>query len=160
MKLNQKQSVLPRLLALVFALALLLTLAITPVAAAKGDFTEWAYDPAARTLTATFPNGKTETYLRVEDHIHLRYDPAYDYEYRNTAVIDGYAYDVYAAEERGDVLAAVNAAGEWVFFATEKEMKKVAKTGAVGIKIDFVPPCDSKWGLRRGSRNTRYRAFA
>jgi hypothetical protein len=125
MKLNQKQSVLPRLLALVFVLALLLTLAVTPVAAAKGDFTEWVYDAAARTLTATFPNGKTETYLRVEDHIHLRYDPAYDYEYRNTAVIDGYAYDVYAAEEGGDVLAAVNAAGEWVFFATEKEMKKV-----------------------------------
>lgn len=125
MKLNQKQSVLPRLLALVFALALLLATAVTPVAAAKGDFTEWTYDAAARTLTATFPNGKTETYLRVEDHIHLRYDPAYDYEYRNTAVIDGYAYDVYAAEEGGDVLAAVNAAGEWVFFATEKEMKKV-----------------------------------
>ena len=125
MKLNQKYSVLPRLLALVFALALLLALAVTPVAAAKGDFTEWAYDPAARTLTATFPNGKTETYLRVEDSSHLRYDPAYDFEYRNTAVIDGYAYDVYAAEEGGDVLAAVNAAGEWVFFATEKEMKKV-----------------------------------
>ena len=125
MKLNMKQSVLPRLLALVFALALLLTLAVTPVAAAKGDFTEWAYDPAARTLTSTFPNGKTETYLRVEDSIHLRYDPAYDFEYRNTAVIDGYAYDVYAAEEGGDVLAAVNAAGEWVFFATEEEMKKV-----------------------------------
>lgn len=125
MKLNQKQSVLPRLLALVFALALLLALAVTPVAAAKGDFTEWTYDAAARTLTATFPDGDTEVYYRVEDSIHLRYDPAYDYEYRNTAVIDGYAYDVYAAEEGGDVLAAVNAAGEWVFFATEKEMKKV-----------------------------------
>ena len=125
MKLNQKQSVLPRLLALVFALALLLATAVTPVAAAKGDFTEWTYDAAARTLTATFPNGKTETYLRVEDSIHLRYDPAYDFEYRNTANIDGHRYDVYAAEEGGDVLAAVNAAGEWVFFATEKEMKKV-----------------------------------
>lgn len=125
MKHNMKYSVLPRLLALVFALALLLASAVTPVAAAKGDFTEWTYDAAARTLTATFPNGKSETYLRVEDSIHLRYDPAYDFEYRNTAVIDGYAYDVYAAEEGGDVLAAVNAAGEWVFFATEKEMKKV-----------------------------------
>ena len=125
MKLNMKYSVLPRLLALVFALALLLAAAVTPVAAAKGDFTEWTYDAAARTLTATFPNGKSETYLRVEDSIHLRYDPAYDFEYRNTAVIDGYAYDVYAAEEGGDVLAAVNAAGEWVFFATEEEMKKV-----------------------------------
>ena len=59
MKLNQKYSVLPRLLALVFALALLLALAVTPVAAAKGDFTEWAYDAAARTLTATFPDGDT-----------------------------------------------------------------------------------------------------
>lgn len=125
MKHNMKYSVLPRLLALVFALALLLATAVTPVAAAKGDFTEWTYDAAARTLTATFPNGKTETYLRVEDSIHLRYDPAYDFEYRNTATIDGYAYDVYAAEEGGDVLAAVNAAGEWVFFATEEEMKKV-----------------------------------
>lgn len=125
MKHNMKYSVLPRLLALVFALALLLTTAVTPVAAAKGDFTEWTYDAAARTLTATFPNGKTETYLRVEDSIHLRYDPAYDFEYRNTANIDGHRYDVYAAEEGGDVLAAVNAAGEWVFFATEEEMKKV-----------------------------------
>ncbi|MBO5510626.1 MAG: hypothetical protein J6B24_02730 [Clostridia bacterium] len=125
MKLNMKYSVLPRLLALVFALALLLATAVTPVAAAKGDFTEWTYDAAARTLTATFPNGKTETYLRVEDSIHLRYDPAYDFEYRNTANIDGHRYDVYAAEEGGDVLAAVNAAGEWVFFATEEEMKKV-----------------------------------
>ena len=125
MKLNMKYSVLPRLLALVFALALLLATAVTPVAAAKGDFTEWTYDAAARTLTATFPNGKTETYLRVEDSIHLRYDPAYDFEYRNTANIDGHRYDVYAAEEGGDVLAAVNAAGEWVFFATEEEMKEV-----------------------------------
>lgn len=125
MKLNMKYSVLPRLLALVFALALLLATAVTPVAAAKGDFTEWTYDAAARTLTATFPNGKTETYLRVEDSIHLRYDPAYDFEYRNTANIDGHRYDVYAAEEGGDVLAAVNAAGEWIFFATEEEMKKV-----------------------------------
>ena len=125
MKHNMKYSVLPRLLALVFALALLLATAVTPVAAAKGDFTEWTYDAAARTLTATFPGGKTETYLRVEDSIHLRYDPAYDFEYRNTANIDGHRYDVYAAEEGGDVLAAVNAAGEWVFFATEKEMKKV-----------------------------------
>lgn len=125
MKLNMKYSVLPRLLALVFALALLLATAVTPVAAAKGDFTEWTYDAAARTLTATFPNGKTETYLRVETSIHLRYDPAYDFEYRNTANIDGHRYDVYAAEEGGDVLAAVNAAGEWVFFATEEEMKKV-----------------------------------
>lgn len=125
MKHNMKYSVLPRLLALVFALALLLTTAVTPVAAAKGDFTEWTYDAAARTLTATFPNGKTETYLRMEASIHLRYDPAYDFEYRNTATIDGHAYDVYAAEEGGDVLAAVNAAGEWIFFATEEEMKKV-----------------------------------
>ena len=125
MKLNMKYSVLPRLLALVFALALLLATSATPVAAAKGDFTEWTYDAAARTLTATFPGGKTETYLRVEDSIHLRYDPAYDYEYRNTVSIDGHRYDVYAAEEGGDVLAAVNAAGEWIFFATEEEMKKV-----------------------------------
>lgn len=125
MKHNMKYSVLPRLLALVFALALLLATAVTPVAAAKGDFTEWTYDAAARTLTATFPGGKTETYLRVEDSIHLRYDPAYDFEYRNTANIDGHRYDVYAAEEGGDVLAAVNAAGEWVFFATAEEMKKV-----------------------------------
>ena len=125
MKHNMKYSVLPRLLALVFALALLLATAVTPVAAAKGDFTEWTYDAAARTLTATFPGGKTETYLRVGDSIHLRYDPAYDFEYRNTANIDGHRYDVYAAEEGGDVLAAVNAAGEWVFFATAEEMKKV-----------------------------------
>ena len=125
MKLNQKQSVLPRLLALVFALALLLALAVTPVAAAKGDFTEWVYDAAARTLTATFPDGDTEVYYRVEDSIHLRYDPAYAFEYRNTVHIDGHRYDIYAAEEGGDVLAAVNAAGEWVFFATEEEMKKV-----------------------------------
>ena len=125
MKHNMKYSVLPRLLALVFALALLLATAVTPVAAAKGGFTEWTYDAASRTLTATFPNGKTETYLRVEDSIYLRYDPAYDFEYRNTANIDGHAYDVYAAEEGGDVLAAVNAAGEWVFFATAEEMKKV-----------------------------------
>lgn len=125
MKLNQKQSVLPRLLTLVFALALLLTLAVTPVAAAKGDFTEWAYDAATRTLTATFPDGDTETYYRVEDTIQLRYDPAYAFEYRNTVSIDGHRYDIYAAEEGGDVLAALNAAGEWIFFATEDEMKTV-----------------------------------
>ena len=125
MKMNQKYSVLPRLLALVFALALLLALAVTPVAAAKGDFTEWVYDAAARTLTATFPDGSTEVYCRVEDTIQLRYDPAYAFEYRNTVSIDGHRYDIYAAEEGGDVLAALNAAGEWIFFATEEEMKAV-----------------------------------
>ncbi len=124
MKLNMRYSVLPRMLALVFAFVLLLTAAVIP-AAAKDNYTEWDYDAATKTLTATFPNGKTEVYYRVEDSIHLRYDPAYDYEYRNTATIDGHTYNVYNAEERGDVLAAVNAAGEWVFFATEKRMKKV-----------------------------------
>jgi YD repeat-containing protein len=94
MKHNMKYSVLPRLLALVFALALLLALAVTPVAAAKGDFTEWVYDAAARTLTATFPDGDTEVYYRVEDTIQLRYDPAYAFEYRNTVSIDGHRYDI------------------------------------------------------------------
>lgn len=124
MKLNMRYSILPRMLALVFAFVLLLTAAVIP-AAAKGSYTEWDYDAATKTLTATFPNGQTEVYYRVEDSIHLRYDPAYDYEYRNTATIDGHTYNVYNAEERGDVLAAVNAAGGCVFFVTEKRMKKV-----------------------------------
>ena len=118
MKMNQKYSVLPRLLALVFALALLLALAVTPVAAAKGDFTEWTYDAAARTLTATFTGGKTETYLRVEDSIHLRYDPDYSYKYYHSVRIDGSSYEIFARGEGGNMLALLGFNEDWLFFVT------------------------------------------
>lgn len=121
MKLNMKYSVLPRLLALVFALALLLATAVTPVAAAKGDFTEWTYDASAKTLTAAFPNGDTEVYVRLEGSPHLRFDPDCSFLYEKSVVIDRITYSVYAAKERGDSLALVDhREGNCLIFVTKE----------------------------------------
>ena len=140
MKLNVKYDVLPRLLALVFALALLLTAAVTPVAAANNDYTKWEYDVAARTLTATFPDGDTEVYYRVEESIHLRYDPDYAFEYRNTAIVDGNGYKVYAAEEGGESLAVLDNDGNGFFFVTAERKKEIdsifeGKKGSVSLSF-------------------------
>lgn len=123
MKLNNRIRV-PALLTLALVWILLLTTAILPVSA-KEKTTTWNYDVTSRTLTATFPDGTTTVYYRVESTPHLRTDPLYSYRYQNTAIIDGNGYTIYSSEWNRDILAAGNGENEWIFFATAERLPEV-----------------------------------
>ncbi|MBQ7910099.1 MAG: hypothetical protein IJ363_04875, partial [Clostridia bacterium] len=126
MKKLMKYAILPRALILLLALVLAVTASVLPAAAATEKvYTEWVYDEASKTLTATFPDGDTEVYYRVEDDSRLRYDPDYRYKYYNSISINGSSYKIYAAEEEGDTLALLGFNEDWIFFVTEKQMKEV-----------------------------------
>lgn len=142
MKLNMKKCVLPRLVALAFTLVLLLTATVTPVAA-QSSFTDWVYNAATETLTATFPDGDTETYYRVEDSTHLRRDPNYAYKYLRKVCIELIDYEIYAAEERGESLALQDREGNWLFFVTKERKEELdsifeGKKGSVSLSF-FLP---------------------
>ncbi|MBP3572001.1 MAG: hypothetical protein J6M42_08600 [Clostridia bacterium] len=126
MKKLMKYAMLPRALVLLLALTLAVTASVLPAAAAADKvYTEWVYDEATKTLTATFPDGDTEVYYRVEDSIHLRYDPDYSYKYYRSVRIDGSSYEIFARGEEGDTLALLGFHEDWLFFVTEKEMDQV-----------------------------------
>ncbi len=125
MKHNIKYNVLPRLFSLVFAFLLLLTAAVTPVSAAQGAYTEWEYDASTQTLNATFPNGDTEVYIRLDGSPHLRFDPDCGFLYNKLVVIDRVTYSVYAAEERGDSLALVDKEGNCLIFVTKERRNEL-----------------------------------
>jgi hypothetical protein len=121
-----KYAILPRALVLLLALTLAVTASVLPAAAAAEKvYTEWVYDEASKTLTATFPDGDTEVYYRVENDSRLRYDPDYRYKYYNSVSINGSSYKIYAAEEEGDTLALLGFNEDWIFFVTEEQMKEV-----------------------------------
>lgn len=119
MKHNMKYGVLPRLLALLFAVTLLLTAAITPAAASGKTYTEWFYDDAAETLTAIFPDGEEAVYLRYEGDPCLRYVPDFRFKYHDTVTVGGTEYAVYAAGEGCESLALESEDGEVLFFLTK-----------------------------------------
>lgn len=126
MKKLMKYAILPRALVLLLALTLAVTASVLPAAAATEKvYTEWAYDEATKTLTATFPDGDTEVYYRVEDSIHLRYDPDYSYVFHNSVRIGDIPHDVYAMGKGGDTLALSDTGENWLFFVTEEQMKEV-----------------------------------
>ena len=126
MKKLMKYAILPRALVLLLALVLAVTASVLPAAAAADKvYTEWVYDEATKTLTATFPDGDTEVYYRVEDSIHLRYDPDYSYKYYRSVRIDGSSYEIFARGEEGDTLALLGFHEDWLFFVTEKEMDQI-----------------------------------
>ena len=126
MKKLMKYAMLPRALVLLLALTLAVTASVLPAAAAAEKvYTEWVYDEASKTLTATFPDGDTEVYYRVEDSIHLRYDPDYSYKYYHSVRIDGSSYEIFARGEGGNMLALLGFNEDWLFFVTEKEMDTV-----------------------------------
>ena len=126
MKKLMKYAILPRALVLLLALTLAVTASVLPAAAATEKvYTEWAYDEATKTLTATFPDGDTEVYYRVEDSIHLRCDPDYSYVFHNSVRIGGIPHDVYAMGKGGDTLALSDTGENWLFFVTEEQMKEV-----------------------------------
>ena len=126
MKKLMKYAILPRALVLLLALTLAVTASVLPAAAAAEKvYTEWVYDESAETLTATFPDGDTEVYYRVEDSIHLRHDPEYSYVFHNSVRIGGIPYDVYAMGKGGDTLALSDTGENWLFFVTEEQMKEV-----------------------------------
>ena len=126
MKKLMKYAILPRALVLLLALTLAVTASVLPAAAAAEKvYTEWVYDEATKTLTATFPDGDTEVYYRVEDSIHLRYDPDYSYVFHNSVRIGGIPHDVYAMGKGGDTLALSDTGENWLFFVTEEQMKEV-----------------------------------
>jgi hypothetical protein len=121
-----KYAILPRALVLLLALTLAVTASVLPAAAAAENvYTEWVYDEATKTLTATFPDGDTEVYYRVEDSIHLRHDPEYSYVFHNSVRIGGIPHDVYAMGKGGDTLALSDTGENWLFFVTEEQMKEV-----------------------------------
>ncbi len=126
MKKLMKYAILPRALVLLLALTLAVTASVLPAAAATEKvYTEWVYDEATKTLTATFPDGDTEVYYRVEDSIHLRCDPDYSYVFHNSVRIGGIPHDVYAMGKGGDTLALSDTGENWLFFVTEEQMKEV-----------------------------------
>ena len=126
MKKLMKYAILPRALVLLLALTLAVTASVLPAAAAAEKvYTEWVYDEASKTLTATFPDGDTEVYYRVEDSIHLRCDPDYSYVFHNSVRIGGIPHDVYAMGKGGDTLALSDTGENWLFFVTEEQMKEV-----------------------------------
>ena len=126
MKKLMKYVVLPRALVLLLAMSLMLVASVLPAAAASEKvYTEWTYDQTNQTLTATFPNGDTEVYYRVEANPHLRYDPDYSFKYYNSVRVDGSSYKIYAAEDGGDTLALYGFNEDWIFFVTEEQMKEV-----------------------------------
>ena len=126
MKKLMKYAILPRALVLLLALTLAVTASVLPAAAAAEKvYTEWVYDEATKTLTATFPDGDTEVYYRVEDSIHLRCDPDYSYVFHNSVSIGGIPHDVYAMGKGGDTLALSDTGENWLFFVTEEQMKEV-----------------------------------
>lgn len=133
MKKLMKYAILPRALVLLLALVLAVTASVLPAAAATEKvYTEWVYDEATKTLTATFPDGDTEVYYRVEDSIHLRYDPDYSYKYYHSVRIDGSSYEIFARGEEGDTLALLGFHEDWLFFVTEKQMDTVQELFEAG----------------------------
>ncbi len=133
MKKLMKYAILPRALVLLLALTLAVTASVLPAAAATEKvYTEWVYDEATKTLTATFPDGDTEVYYRVEDSIHLRCDPDYSYKYYHSVRIDGSSYEIFARGEEGDTLALLGFNEDWLFFVTEKEMDQVQELFEAG----------------------------
>lgn len=125
MKKLLKYAVLPRALVLLLALSLMLSIFVLPAAASEKVYTEWDYNKTSQTLTATFPDGTTEVYYRIEDNPNLRYDPAYSYKYYNTIHLEGAYRKIYAAHQFGDTLAITGADGNWIFFATADRKTEV-----------------------------------
>lgn len=126
MKNLMKYAILPRALVLLLALSLMLSVFVLPAAAATEKvYTEWSYDKTSNTLTATFPDGDTEVYYRLEDNPNLRYDPDYSYKYYNNVHINGSSYKIYATKGGGETLALYGFNEDWIFFVTEEQMKEV-----------------------------------
>ena len=126
MKKLMKYAILPRALVLLLALSLALSVFVLPAAAATEKvYTEWTYDQTNQTLTATFPDGDTEVYYRVEASPHLRYDPDYSYKYYNSVRVDGSSYKIYAAEDGGDTLALYGFNEDWIFFVAADKKAEI-----------------------------------
>ena len=136
MKKLMKYAILPRALVLLLALSLALSVFVLPAAAATEKvYTEWTYDQTNQTLTATFPDGDTEVYYRVEDDSRLRYDPDYRYKYYNSVSINGSSYKIYAAEDGGDTLALYGFNEDWIFFtAADKDGWDTYSSAAAPLK--------------------------
>ncbi len=125
MKLNMKHSVLPRLLALVFALTLLLTAAVTPASAAERDYTRWEYDPASDTLTATFSDGDTEVYVRYGEPSRLRFLPLDDFIYKNTVKIGDVTYRVHAPRLGAETVVLTDPNDGYRIYVTRSQEKSL-----------------------------------
>ena len=165
MKKLMKYVVLPRALVLLLAMSLMLVASVLPAAAASEKvYTEWTYDQTNQTLTATFPNGDTRVYHRVEANANLRFDPESTFQYNQTATVDGESYVVYAAEEKGESLALAAGDDTYLFFATEERLAELdelssdrkAKGASLSyVELDYLRHYDLDSGFLRRISNAQ-----